>query len=219
MKTCLRFSAIALAAAFAVVHPSRASGFYFKAAGLYNSPADLKVSSASAFKASLKDSTGVTGALGYKLPLLPLRAEAELQYFKNGFGGGSTSLGSVTSITGDTAQFTGFLNGYFDVPTSFYGLAPYVGAGVGLAKIDFRHLNVFQGATNVVQFSGHENAFAWQVMAGLQFHLFGAATLNAGYRFVRQDSIKLTNAAAASALQSLRPGDNHIFELGVAIGF
>ena len=203
---------------FTAALPARAS-FYFKAAGLYGSPGDIKVSSASAFKGSLKSNVGVTGALGYKFPVLPLRAEAEIQTSKSSFDSGSSSLGAITSITGDYKQFSGFLNAYLDVPKSFYGFSPYIGAGVGMARVDLNNLNVFSGATNVVKFSGSENAFAWQVMAGVQFHLFGQATLNAGYRLVKQESIKLTNAAAASALQSIRSGDNHIFELGVAIGF
>ncbi len=219
MKTALRCLVVVLAFTFAAAPAARASGFYLKAAGLYSSPSDLSVASASAFKGSLKNSAGWAGALGYKFPLLPLRAEAEVQWFKNDFGGGSTSLGAVTSITGHAEQFTGFANAYLDVPKTFYGLAPYLGAGVGLAKVDLSKLNVFSGLTNVATFSDGKTALAWQLMAGVQFHLFGAATLNAGYRYVKHEDISLTNAAAAGAVQKLRFGDNHVFELGVAIGF
>ncbi len=218
MKNSLRLLAFVLAAAFAAVLPARASGIYFKAAGLYSSPQDLKVGSATAFKGSLKNDTGLSGAIGYKIPFIPIRAEAELQWLKSGFEGGSTSLGPVTSTSGDYRQFTGFVNGYYDLPT-YYGFGAYLGAGLGMARIDLNHLSVFQGATNVVSFSGKENAFAYQLMVGLSFHLLGQASLNAGYRLVKQESIALTNSAAASALQSIRPGDNRIFELGVTIGF
>jgi opacity protein-like surface antigen len=216
MKTSLRLLAL-VAVACAAALPARAS-FYFKAAGLYSSPSAIKVSSASAFKGSLKDNLGFTGALGYKFPLLPVRAEAELQYLKNDFGGGSSSAGAISSITGDYSQFTGFANVYYDLP-SRYGFAPYLGAGVGLARVDMNNLNVFSGATNVAKFSDGKTAFAWQLMAGLEFHLLGQATFHAGYRLIKHEDIALTNAAAANAVQKVKFGDNHIFELGVAIGF
>jgi len=211
--------ALAILVLFAAALPAHASGFYLKASGLYSSPAELSVASASAFKGSLKNSAGIAGALGYKFPLLPLRAEAEIQYFKNDFDGGSTSLGAVTTIGGNSSQLTGFLNGYLDVPKSFYGLSPYLGAGIGMARVDLSKLSVFSGATNVATFSDGKTALAWQLMAGLQFHLLGQATLHAGYRYVKHEDISLTNAAAAGALQKLRFGDNHVFEIGVAIGF
>ncbi len=79
MKSSLRLLLI-VSFALAAVLPAHAS-FYYKVGGLYASPADISISSASAFKGSLKNDVGVTGALGYKFPLLPVRAEAEVQYF------------------------------------------------------------------------------------------------------------------------------------------
>ena len=207
---------LAFAALVAAVSPAYA-GFYFTATGLYTSPQDIKVTSASAFKGSLKDSTGFAGAFGYKLPLVPLRAEAEIQYLKNDLGGGSSTLGSTTG-SGDSKQFSGFLNGYVDLP-SYYGLSAYAGAGLGVARVNLDNFSVFQGLTNVAQFSGRKDAFAWQLLLGVQYHLFGQATLHAGYRLVQHDSIALTNAAAVNALQHVKFGDNNIFELGVSIGF
>ena len=210
----LRLAAFTVLTFTTAALPSRAA-FYLTGTGLYNHVSDVNVSSASAFKGSLKDSTGYAAAVGYKFSLL--RAEAELQYLKNDLGNGSSSLGT-TSGSGDYKQFSGFLNGYVDFP-SYYGLAAYAGAGVGLARVDLNNFSVFQGATNVVQFSGRDNAFAWQLMLGVQFHLFGQATIHAGYRLVNHESIALNNSAAASALEHVKFGDNNIFELGVSIGF
>ncbi len=139
-------------------------------------------------------------------------------WYKNDFGSGTSSAGTVTSITGSSSQFTGFGNILTDVG-SYYGFAPYLGAGVGLARVDLSKLNVFSGGTNVAKFSNGKNALAWQLMAGLQFHLFGQATLNAGYLIIKHEDIALTNAAAANAVQKLKFGNDRVFELGVAIGF
>ena len=190
------------------------AAFYFKATGFYSNPGDVKVDSASAFKASIKSNTGLSGALGYKFSLL--RLEGELQSLNSGTSGGSTSTGAAT-VSGSLKELSGFANAFLDIPSTL-GLAPYVGVGLGYAKIDLGQFNVVQGVTNVVQFSGEDKAFAYQAMAGLEFHILGQATQHAGYRIVHRGDIELRNAVA-SAKQNIKLGENQLFEIGLAFGF
>lgn len=190
------------------------AGMYAKFAGLYNSPGDIQVNNTAAFRASLKSNMGLAGALGYKFSAV--RAEVELQSFSNNTSGGSTNTGSA-STSGGYKQFNGFVNAYVDLPT-FVGLSGYIGAGYGKARVDLSGFTATQGTSNVVQFSGKDSAYGYQVMAGVQYHLLGQATIHAGYRWVHKNDITLQNGVGNN-LQKLSLGSDRIFELGVAIGF
>jgi opacity protein-like surface antigen len=204
---------VALAVLFCAAAPAYAE-VYLKATTFYSKPSDLKVDNTSAFKASLKSNLGLSGAVGYKLSLL--RLEAELQTFSSGNSGGSTALG-LAAVSGSVKETTGFANGYFDIPSTL-GFVPYLGAGLGYAKIDLGNFSASQGASSVVVFSGRASAFAYQLMAGLQFQVFGTARLHAGYRIVHRQDIALRNIAA-NAQQNIKLGQNQLFEIGLAFGF
>lgn len=204
-----------LAAAFAAAAVTARADFYAKIAGLYNSPADLKVDSASAFRGSLKNNLGYSGAIGYKFSLL--RAEAEVQYFKNSLGGGSTTSSDTLTANGDRRDISGFLNAYVDVP-GFFGLAPYFGAGVGVARVDLDNMDARQGGTSVVKFSGCGQVYGYQLMAGLQFRVLGKATLNAGYRLQHKEGFEIHNFAS-NLRQNVALGTSNVFELGLACRF
>src|SRR5947208_3627824 len=94
------------------------AGLYLKVGGLYTKPTDLSINSATAFKASLKNNLGVTGALGYKLSVF--RVEAEVQHVNNGTEANETSgttLAGVVRTTGSVKETSGFGNAYFDFPS------------------------------------------------------------------------------------------------------
>ena len=206
---------LVLAAALIAAAATARADFYTKFGALYNSPADLKVDDAANFRSSLKSNLGYSAAMGYKLSLL--RAEVEVEYFKNTLGSASNTSSNGLTVSGDYKQYSGFVNAYLDVP-SFFGLAPYVGAGVGVAKIDLDQMNAQQGASNVVQFSGVGKAYSSQVMLGLEFHVFGKATVNAGYRLQRKQGFDARNYAS-NLRQNVSLGTDKIFEVGIAWGF
>ena len=87
-----------------------------------------------------------------------------------------------------------------------------------MAHVNLDNFNARQGSSSVVQFSDKKTVFGYQLKAGLQLHLFGQATLNAGYRFLDRENMNIHNVAS-SAEQNLRLGPSSIFELGVALGF
>ena len=193
------------------------AGPYVKVTGLYTQPSDISVNNTSAFRASLKNNVAIAGAVGYKLALF--RVEAELQHAKNKSeadeSSGTLFAGSGRTF-GSLKQTSGFANGYFDVP-AFFGIAPYIGAGLGYARFDVSDLGRSNNNVPFARFSGRDSVFGYQAMAGLQLHLIGPATLNAGFRLVRHEDIDVRNVVA-NARESLSFGTNRVFELGVAIG-
>lgn len=214
----LRSFVLTAALLFAIVPGSRAGALYLKAAGLYNQPGDIEVNNLSAFKASLKNNTGFSGALGYKFAVL--RLEGELQYLSSSTEPAATSgtlLGGIGFTTGKIKETAGFANAYLDFP-AFFGLSAYVGAGLGYARIN---LDDFGRTTNnvpVLQFSGSDSVFGYQGMLGLQLHLFGTATLHGGYRYIKRQDIAVRDVVA-NAQRNIKLGDNRVFELGVSLGF
>jgi len=206
---------IVLAIALGAAAASARADFYTKIGALYNSPSDVKVDNAAAFRSSLKSSLGYSASMGYKVSLL--RAEVEVQYFKNSTSGASNSSGSGLTVSGDYKQYSAFVNGYLDVP-SFFGLAPYLGAGLGEARIDLDQLSAKQGNSSVVQLSGRGKANGYQFMGGLEFHAFGKATVNVGYRFMHKGSFD-THNFASNLRQNVSTGVDKMLEIGLAWGF
>jgi len=128
------------------------------------------------------------GALGYGWG--PLRLELGLDYRHNSvdkvnvgnvgaFGGTRGSFnggGSVTSVIG-------MVNGLYDLPwrTSMVpGLVPYIGAGVGLAGLNFN--SVKAGSVKVIDDS--DTVPAIQAIAGLRYNLNDNWGLGLEYRFL-----------------------------------
>ncbi|MGO8834714.1 MAG: outer membrane protein [Roseiarcus sp.] len=96
---------------------------------------------------------------------------------------------------GDMSSIIGLFNGYVDIGT-WYGVTPFVGAGVGLAQNTLSGLtdtgftytpSVFTngGAPTGGYFSnGSKTSFAWALMAGLDFNVTDNLKLELGYRYL-----------------------------------
>lgn len=201
---------------------SHAAGLYVRGSALYTKPSDLNLTSGTAFKASLKNNTGVAGAIGYKLSLL--RLEAELQRISFGTEAdpvAGTLLAGSSQTVGKVKETSGFANVYVDFP-SFFGLGPYVGVGLGYAQVNLDSLARINSSTTgtrpVVQFSGRDSVFGYQGMAGLQYRFLGQGTIYGGFRLVKREDVDVRDVAA-NLTRTLSAGTNRVFELGVAIGF
>lgn len=208
--------------AFGFASLSHAAGLYVRGSALYTKPSDINLTSGAAFKASLKNNTGVAGAIGYKFSLL--RVEAELQRISlttEADPVAGTLLAGTSQTVGKVKETSGFANAYVDFP-SFFGLAPYVGVGLGYAQVNLDSLARINssptGTRPVIQFSGRDSVFGYQGMAGLQYHFLGKGTIYGGFRLVKREDIDVRDAAANLG-RSLTLGTNRVFELGVAIGF
>ncbi len=85
----------------------------------------------------------------------------------------------------------GLVNGYVDAGT-WYGLTPFVGAGVGVANVSVKNLtdisfgNAYGYGNGGGGYAGDHSTtkFAYALMAGLDFHVTPNLTLEFGYRFL-----------------------------------
>jgi len=131
---------------------------------------DLNFSDGSTSKLSFDNGFGLDVALGYQLPMF--RVEGEVAYRANDMDESSDS-GGTDKINGDLKALSGMVNGYYDFcnATAF---TPYVGVGIGVAKLDF---SVEEGLDE------SDTVFAYQMMVGAGYALTKQISLEVEYRY------------------------------------
>ena len=115
------------------------------------------------------------------------------------------------------------VNAYYDFSNSA-PIRPYVGAGIGAARLSLDDVSVVNG--NTVTFAGNEQwNFAWQLMAGVGIPLTERMMLDVGYRYVNLGDIGTTATAfqsgVATGTSTLDFDDltSHEARFGVRISF
>jgi opacity protein-like surface antigen len=95
------------------------------------------------------------------------------------------------------SSVVGLVNAYANLG-SYYGISPYVGAGVGFAQNNITGFTdqgfayaPFGGLGPAGGYSGNgsKTSFAWALMAGLDFNITPNLTLELGYRYLNYGSI------------------------------
>ncbi len=114
---------------------------------------------------------GMNLALGYKFPMF--RLEGEVAYYANDLDGYSDRNGSGEA-DGDIKNLSGMLNAYFDFANSTF-ITPYVGGGVGVAKVDL--------SDQSFTWDDSDTVYAYQGMAGVNFALTKQLSIDAEYRY------------------------------------
>ncbi|WP_265517881.1 outer membrane protein [Nitratireductor luteus] len=138
--------------------------------------------------AELKGAMSLGAGAGYKFTKY-LRADLTADYwFKADFNGSTSgTCGAVPCTSTDSTAFSALLlmaNAYVDLGT-YHGVTPYVGAGIGGARIKWDDLENTIGGTTTVHEGNAEWRFAWALMAGASYCLTNNLELDAGYRFSR----------------------------------
>jgi len=105
----------------------------------------------------------------------------------------STSSQFADFYRGNLSSIVGLVNGYVDIGT-WYGVTPYVGAGVGVARNTLSGLTdtgfAYPGGgaggfpTGGFLDDGSKTNFAWAAMAGLGFNVTQNLKLDLGYRYL-----------------------------------
>jgi opacity protein-like surface antigen len=92
--------------------------------------------------------------------------------------------------TADIEAWSGLVNGYIDLGT-FYGITPYVGAGVGVSYLNTSNASTVGGAAYA---SGSETTtnLAWALMAGASYAVNDQVSIDAGYRYFNLGDAKTT---------------------------
>lgn len=124
------------------------------------------------------------GGVGYKMDWF--RADVTLDFSNTArFTGDSRFRDHDFSAKVDTV--TGLVNAYGDLGT-WWGFTPYIGAGVGFARLKadgFRVPSQHAGESS----SGESWNFAWAYMAGVSYRVSANFLIDAGYRHVNMGDV------------------------------
>jgi opacity protein-like surface antigen len=161
----------------------------------------------------LKETWSAGGGFGYKF-LNWFRADVTVDYrAESEFTGVSSRTGYVSDSRRDWGEFettSGLVNAYLDLG-NWYGVTPYVGAGVGAAMnrlLEHRAQVTCITITATCGTIGDQPAvvlrdrskidLAWALMGGIAVDVGGGFKVDAGYRYVNLGEIK-THATGAGA--------------------
>ncbi len=139
-----------------------------------------------------------------------LRGDVTVEYRDGGAFQSLYTLNDSTTSTqyaefyrANTSSLIGLVNAYVDLGT-WYGITPFVGAGLGMAHNSLYGMTdqglVTQGAGGTGGSGGYfgngtTNNFAWALMAGLDFNVTQNLKLELGYRYL--DTGKISSGASS----------------------
>jgi opacity protein-like surface antigen len=97
----------------------------------------------------------------------------------------------------DVSSFIGLVNGYVNLG-SYWGMSPFVGAGVGFADNSVSGFtdqgiaasSFFESPAGGYFSNASKTSFAWALMAGLDFNISQNLRLEMGYRYLNYGSIE-----------------------------
>lgn len=141
-------------------------------------------------------------------------------------GGGVIRRNNVWMGAVDSYVF--LLNGYVDFGVAFYGISPFVGAGVGFARHRIHSVTDFDpsdlgGGGYAAENSDYE--FAWALHAGLAYDVNERLTLEIAYRYLDMGDIQTGGLCVLpscnATLQPLQVTDmtSHDIKMGMRWNF
>lgn len=183
-----------------------AQTYYIGLRGGYNHPheSDVETQGPTALDATLEPSGMAAAAFGFEW-VDGWRFEGEVTWRRSDFD----SIDNVTVTNGRAEIYAPMFNLYYGLRKDA-AVNPYLGAGVGLARLAIEDLAV--GGATVDDFGGGP---AWQGMAGVDLALSDSWKLSLEYRYFAVDKVKLTDSAglplkidyqASMAILGLRAG-------------
>jgi opacity protein-like surface antigen len=111
------------------------------------------------------------------------------------------------SVKSKTTIFSGMINGYYDITAFGDMFTPYVGAGIGLAKVNYK-MSGSMSAGGISEDLGSLKTsgmtFAYQVGAGTLVKVSDGIDFKIGYRFVDNGKPKLKDADVAISKHNFR---------------
>ena len=145
---------------------------------------------------TLEDSAFIDAGVGYRFNEYfradvtgEYRGSAHYQGVESYSGGGATGYDNYSA---SVRSIVGLVNGYVDLGC-WYGVTPFVGAGVGVANVAVRGLT----DNGAYPFPGYglagdhsQTNFAFALMAGLDFAITQNLTMELGYRYLNQGSVR-----------------------------
>lgn len=164
---------------------------------------------------------GLTGEIGIGQDFGSFRLEGTVGYASAKLNRDAANTGGFTADGRSKALMAG-LSAYADLPISDT-IVPYVGAGVGVARVDARLSRVSGSPAVGSRFDDKDWGFLWHADAGLSFKLGSTTALELGGRYQRITGLRFdgtTGPATGGASQASRPRADSLSVLaGVRIGF
>jgi OmpA-OmpF porin, OOP family len=175
LRTGLIVTALLCSAATAAL-AQQTSGPYLGIAGGANFARDADVSG-TGINTDLEFDTGWAGlgTVGYGFGN-GLRLELELGYRTNDVD----SISGQATANGDANVWSGMLNLLYDIPTGT-SFTPYIGAGLGYARVKFDGAGPLNGAA--VSVDDSDSVFAYQGILGVAYGLTQNLKLALDYRY------------------------------------
>ena len=129
-----------------------------------------------------------------------------------------------TQFRFDLASNSVMANGYVDFPLRFFGVVPFVGAGVGWSQTNMSNLSIMNGSSAASAPGGTSNNFGWQAMAGVGFAVTDGIIVDLFYRYFDGGHIKtragqIVSSGVVVGTYQGAEGSFHAHELGVSIRF
>ena len=100
---------------------------------------------------------------------------------------GSGNLGDFDG-NGDIKTLSAMINGFYDIPLGA-PVTPYVGGGVGVARIELDNI-VIRGVSIA---GSQDTVFAYQLGVGIGYDIIESTTVDIGYRYFRTANPKFRN--------------------------
>lgn len=176
------------------------------------SNSDFRFLGAEVLESSHDPGFNIGGALGYDYG--NIRAEVEVAYREARYE--HFSIGAVLPgcpCTGDddddVSAISFMANGYYDFDIEDSSLVPYLGGGLGGARI------VLDDDAGI---DDQDVVFAYQVMAGIGYEISSSTTLTVGYRYFRTTTPKY-EITAAPGLFLEAPFESHEVIVGARFIF
>ncbi len=123
--------------------------------------------------------------------------------------------GTLPGSKGEASSSAFMVNGYYDIDTDS-AVTPYVGAGLGMAKVKFDEFGV---APIPDVLNDSETQFAYQFMAGADFSVSDNWSIFAEYRYFATEDVDVTTSAVTGGVgNSISYSTNNVL-LGARIRF
>ncbi len=142
-----------------------------------------------------------TFAVGYDLAN-PFRVEAEYGWQKNDLDRLSYNNQFGNFDQGDLKIQSLMVNGYYDIDTGSPWI-PFVGAGIGWAKVDLN--------TPALPLGDNDDVFAYQLMAGVAYAISDQLFVDAQYRFFGTQDATIQDADFSTNSNNLMLGIRYNF--------
>ncbi len=141
------------------------------------------------------------------------------RYGTNGPGG--TIWNGTNDYTASKSEWLVMANAYVDMG-DYYGVVPYIGAGIGASRNTISHFRDINVPTQGVAYAGSDSEwnFAWALHAGLGYKATDRLTLDFGYSYVdlgdaKTGAINTYDGSVTNSPMKFKDITSHDFKFGM----